>query len=199
MLSVLPGRDRSGGASMRLVLTLVMSAMLWLGAAASAQAAPTSERSPQSDDAESTAYVIFNPGAIQAPWGFHTNYQWGLSGGYWFPGRGTTSHVGAFFGHVLGWRDSHIFRTGIEAAVGRRFNHDLYEVFMATRIGYTGLVYSETTHGATLGFALGMDLAPGPRRQFLVGTAVGVDLDFFANFYLYPIVTWRLRIGLRLP
>ncbi|MEM7158953.1 MAG: hypothetical protein AAF799_39310 [Myxococcota bacterium] len=189
---------------MRLSTTAFLCGALSLGAARVAEAAPASEAGAEAPaeprEAESTPFVIFNPGALQAPWGFHTNYQWGLSAGYWFPGRGTTSHVGGYFGHVLGWRDSHIFRAGLEASVGRRFNHDLYEVFMATRVGYTGLVYSgRTQHGGNAGVALGLDIAPGPRRQFLVGTAVGLDFDFFAHFYLYPIVTWRLRIGLRLP
>lgn len=146
---------------------------------------------------ETAPYVVVSPGVLQAPWGFRTNYQWGAGAGAWFQERRSTGSIGVFFGHVLGWKDSHILRVGAQVHAGRLFAYGLLEPKLVARIGYTALLHGNRSHGATLGFALGLDASPDRRRRLVLGTEMGVDLDFFTRFYLYPIVTWRVTVGWR--
>lgn len=155
------------------------------------------DEGPPRRTAESTGFVRLSPGMLQAPWGFRTNYQWGFSAGAWFQERRFTGSIGGFLGHVLGWKDSHILRVGLQTHLGRLFAFDFIEPSVIARIGYTAFLHGNRSHGATLGIALGLDISPDRRRRLVLGTAIGADFDFFTDVYLFPILTWRVSIGWR--
>lgn len=203
---------------MSLGLLTALLAIAQPAAASSPQAEPTASGAPPSgsaelgpttdttfdsleiDDeekAEKAGYLEVTPGVLQAPWGYRTNYQWGLSTGVWIRERRSTATLGVFFGHVLGWKDSNIVRAGAQLQVGRLFAHDSIESALVVRFGYAGLFYGNRSHGGTVGFALRGNGNLGRRQRLVLGTATGIDLDFSTKFYVYPIITWRVTIGWR--